>query len=227
MKIEKLLNKQGKLWLNIGSSYNVLEDYINLDNSIFLLMSPFYPLLKFMLKSGHREVIERFRKIKASGVTMLRCNCLKPLPFPDESVDHILCSHFLEHVYPDEAIMILKDYKRVLKKSGTLHIVVPDLAVLISDYTQRKNGDISADVFIKTTLLSSDKSPSLLFRILEIVGRYGLKHLWMYDKDSLNSRLLGVGFNIISRNETPSSMFQRDGLHIAARRMFSKERKYG
>lgn len=38
---------------------------------------------------------------------MLKHDCRKKLPVPVISVDHILCSHFLEHVFPEEMELIL------------------------------------------------------------------------------------------------------------------------
>ena len=46
------------------------------------------------------------------------------LPFEDNSVDEIYCSHVLED-FGYEYIDIMKDFHRVLKKSGILHIRVP------------------------------------------------------------------------------------------------------
>lgn len=47
----------------------------------------------------------------------------EPLPFGDESVDEIYCSHFLEHV--NNPIAIMREFHRVLKVNGLLTIIVP------------------------------------------------------------------------------------------------------
>jgi len=49
----------------------------------------------------------------------------RPIPFDDESVDEIYCSHFLEHLDQDNVVKFLKQCHRMLKKGGQLWIIVP------------------------------------------------------------------------------------------------------
>jgi SAM-dependent methyltransferase len=46
---------------------------------------------------------------------------------PDESVDAIFSSHNLEHVYAHEAMIVLREFLRVLRPGGELRITMPDL----------------------------------------------------------------------------------------------------
>jgi predicted SAM-dependent methyltransferase len=48
-----------------------------------------------------------------------------PLPLMDECVDHILASHFIEHVPTDKKIELFNEFWRVLKPGGLLEIYVP------------------------------------------------------------------------------------------------------
>ncbi|MFC1690835.1 methyltransferase domain-containing protein [Nanoarchaeota archaeon] len=48
----------------------------------------------------------------------------EPLPFKKNTVDYIYCSHVLED-FLHEYVPIMKDFHRVLKKGGLLHIRVP------------------------------------------------------------------------------------------------------
>ena len=89
MNVDAYRNRQGKLWLNIGSSTQCLEDFVNLDNSIFLWLVPYYPVLRWVLPAEKKSVIERYREARMR-TKVLRHDCRKPLPFPDGSVDHIL-----------------------------------------------------------------------------------------------------------------------------------------
>jgi SAM-dependent methyltransferase len=45
----------------------------------------------------------------------------------NESYDAVYCSHVLEHLFAHEVGHALREFKRVLKPQGTLHILVPDL----------------------------------------------------------------------------------------------------
>lgn len=50
-----------------------------------------------------------------------------PLPFPDRSASVVYCSHTLEHFFPDEAIGILKQIRRILRDDGVARIAVPSM----------------------------------------------------------------------------------------------------
>lgn len=49
------------------------------------------------------------------------------LPFPAHSACFVYCSHVLEHFYPDEALRLLGEIRRVLKEDGIARIAVPCL----------------------------------------------------------------------------------------------------
>src|SRR5204863_2501598 len=117
----------------IGSSYYVLEDFVNLDNHPFLLLVPLYSVLRPLLNSGHLQLLRNYWEAK-SKATLVRHDCRKPLPLLGESVDHILCSHFLHHVYPDEAARVIQEFRRVLRPHGTLHMIEPSLTMLFNKY---------------------------------------------------------------------------------------------
>lgn len=47
------------------------------------------------------------------------------LPFADKSVKFIWLSHTLEHLFPDDAIHLLREIRRVLKDDGVARVAVP------------------------------------------------------------------------------------------------------
>jgi predicted SAM-dependent methyltransferase len=51
----------------------------------------------------------------------------RDLPFPDSSVAVAYCSHTLEHLFPEDALKLLREIRRVLKPDGIARIVVPDV----------------------------------------------------------------------------------------------------
>lgn len=213
-------NECNPICLNVASSWAVLENCINLDNSIFLWLLPFHPVLKFFLKSKHLRTIELYKRAK-SKAKLLKHDCRKPLKFQDASVDHILCSHFLEHVYPDQARKIVRDFHRVLKKGGTLHVIVPDLAVEIDKYIDNRGHPEAANTLIKNTILSHEKSPSFVFRLLEFVGGFGLQHRWMYDQASATQLLLNAGFCLAEDTTSPTEHYRDDdasSVHVLVRK---------
>ena len=49
------------------------------------------------------------------------------LPFPDKSCAFVYTSHTIEHMFPDEAIRLLSDVKRVLHEGGVVRVAVPSM----------------------------------------------------------------------------------------------------
>jgi SAM-dependent methyltransferase len=220
MRLDKLRNDKGEIWLNVASSHYALVGFINLDNHVFLYALD-YPVLLPFIPRKNKDLLEVYRQAR-NKAALVRHDCRKRLPVPDASVDHILCSHFLEHVYPDEAVEILGDFKRALKPGATMHIIVPDLEAQIDAYIERRRGgsETAADDFVRESLLSTPSRASLRFRALELAGGFGLAHHWMYDRDSLRLRIEKLGFQIVEGNDTPSGGFRKDddSVHVVAKR---------
>ena len=93
-------------FLNLGCGYDYRSGWINIDKE----------------QTGQR-------------VDMVRDLEDAELPFENNSVDFILCSHILEHIR--NYIPLMKEIHRVLKPRGILHIKVPEFpcAAAISDPT--------------------------------------------------------------------------------------------
>jgi predicted SAM-dependent methyltransferase len=216
MDLARCRNRDGQIWLNVASSFLVLPEYVNLDNSVFFRLAPFLPVLRHMLKDEYVRNVCQYREARERAQVMLH-DCRRRLPFPAESVNHILCSHFLEHVYPDEAERIVGDFYRVLVPGGTLHVVVPSLDHIVDAY---RNGACDSDSLVEAMILSSRRRPTLRFRVLEFVGYEGLKHRWMYDRDAITKRVLAAGFQSTELSGIPSKdVHVEDGggsIHVAA-----------
>ncbi len=63
----------------------------------------------------------RFRKID------LWLDLRNRLPFPDKSCRFVYSSHTLEHLFPDEALSLLREIRRVLADDGEARIAVPSM----------------------------------------------------------------------------------------------------
>ena len=198
-----------QLNINVGSGRYPMKGFVNLDNSIFLRTLPIYPVLKPCLRSGHREIFEEYRAAVTDNTYRVH-NCIKTLPYGTGSVDHILCSHFLEHVFQEQAQVILLDFRRVLRPgTGTVHLIVPDIRARAERYLHSQDPR-AADEFIDSTILSSPRRPSLRYRLMEINGSFGLQHRWMYDKGSLSKLVEEAGFTILDHNDTPSRSWRSE-----------------
>jgi hypothetical protein len=46
------------------------------------------------------------------------------------------------------------------------------------------------------------------YRLLELIGGFGLQHKWMYDEMSLSLRVRNAGFELLIENDTPSAGYR-------------------
>lgn len=185
--------------INLGCGPVGKDDWINLDWGILAILHR-YPLIeRFLLAlnlfpDGYNVRWPKNLKLH---------NCAKKLPFPDNSVDFIYTSHFLEHNEKYKALRILKDCYKTLKKGGVIRVVVPDLEILAKKYVEKdeeffasverlmtfdkkshngKRSAIMGDVFLGSFYPSSHKNR--VKGIEKLLGFFVRPHLWMYDYDS-------------------------------------------
>lgn len=56
------------------------------------------------------------------------------LPFADGTVDRLYAGHVLEHLTPEDVVLALKEFQRVIGTDGKAMIVLPDLDVAEAKY---------------------------------------------------------------------------------------------
>lgn len=97
-----------------------------------------------------------------------------PLPWPDNSVDEILCSHVLEHIIEYESVIV--ECHRVLRPKGVLEVRAP-YGIDYSPYHVRYFGPQTLDAFIRNNNWADAKTLDWtpLFDLLE--RRIDRKHL--------------------------------------------------
>tara|TARA_X000000950_G_scaffold288478_1_gene405457 strand:+ start:4046 stop:4870 length:825 start_codon:yes stop_codon:yes gene_type:complete len=83
-----------------------------------------------------------------------KTNLLNKLPFSDNSVDGIYCSHFLEHIPLEKVSSFLYECFRILKKGGVLRLVLPDFEALSKEYLRQiKLKDYSKAKIVLMTII--------------------------------------------------------------------------
>jgi hypothetical protein len=200
-------NAPSPVLVNVASGVYIQEGFINLDYHMILQLLPVYPLLKPFLSDEKRRCFEQYLEVRRK-TSLRNHDCRRPLPFPDGSVNHILCSHFLEHVYPNEAVKIIRDFHRTLKPRGTLHAIVPDLRFGVSRYVKDIGSRYAANDFMDYLILRGRTPPSFSVRLREFFGHFGHLHRWMYDEASFKNLIESCGFQILPHNESPSKNFR-------------------
>lgn len=90
----------------------------------------------------------------------------RPLPFADASVDLCYSEHFLEHLYPEEAVDHLREVARILKPGGVYRIVVPDTVKFFRKYIE---GDTA---FFALAYPWAKRPMQALYDIANLAGRH-------------------------------------------------------
>lgn len=76
------------------------------------------------------------------SLDVISCNLLKGIPFPDEKFEVLYHSQVLEHFPKEKAFDFMKECHRVLKKNGTIRVVVPDLENIVDEYKKYLNENL-------------------------------------------------------------------------------------
>ncbi len=198
------MNKDG-CYVNVASSHYCLASFINYDNHVFLRFIKFPLFFYIFFPKKYHQLFKKFLDANNNFI-LKKWNCKKPLPHSDNTIKHILCSNFLEHVYESEAVAIVNDFYKKLQPGGTLHILVPDLAYYVNAYLTQKNikgeEQLAADHLNFQTIMTTKNPPSFRFRLMELIGSFGLKHLRMYDEASANAIFESAGFERIALSES-------------------------
>jgi predicted SAM-dependent methyltransferase len=166
---------------HIGCSYTIGKSWVNIDSSPFA----FFDQIFFL-----RQIFN-FNKKKFPKGIVYGDIVKKPL-CEEGTADNIYCSHTLEHVSYEDGKQMIKNMFVMLKKGGILRIIVPSLEARIQRYMRTSN----ANEFMKSlNAFHENENQSLFTKLRFLFGNS--RHRWMYDKKSLSSLLLSVGFNNI------------------------------
>jgi predicted SAM-dependent methyltransferase len=126
------------------------------------------------------------------------------LPHADGSVDAVYSSHTLEHLTRDDAAFVVSECYRVLRRGGTLRLVVPDLEVLVRAYIAKDreklpgNGPIG-DALMDGLLQRPRRHKPLRRLASRLLRSDDGGHRWMYDQDSLAHLVRQAGFRDVER----------------------------
>ena len=120
------------------------------------------------------------------------------LPFPDESVEKIYSSHFLEHLTFRQGQQHLKECLRVLRPGGTISIAVPSARPYLEAYCKKE--PLENSTWIKyepawndTTAIDVVNYIAYMDEVDFIVLKHAA-HQYMFDEDNLLRVLEAAGF---------------------------------
>jgi ubiquinone/menaquinone biosynthesis C-methylase UbiE len=123
------------------------------------------------------------------------CSMLDMKVVLSESVDAIYSSHNIEHVYPHEVELVLKEFLRILKPDGFLVITCPDLQTVCTLVAEDKMTD---------AVYQSPAGPITPLDILYghvaslLTGKYHMAHRCGFTEKSLVKAMMDNGFASIA-----------------------------
>jgi len=117
------------------------------------------------------------------------------LPFNDNSVNAIFCSHTLEHIEPERIPFVLKEMKRVLRPKGKIRIVVPDCEMAVKWYLENPSMLMRPGMPSKPKFVPNTKMGYLTAWFYT----KGKGHRSGFDFELLSRYLLDAGFRGIKR----------------------------
>lgn len=124
-----------------------------------------------------------------------QCDLRRGIPWSDNSVDLIRCSHLIEHLTLEESKNLLRELYRTLKPGGLARISTPDLDIIVKHY---RNRDMSFFNAIQTPEYIQAPTDGEKFTQLLFSREY--EHKAVYNWEMLQDFLHQAGFTKIFRS---------------------------
>jgi predicted SAM-dependent methyltransferase len=141
---------------------------------------------KFHLGSGPRN-LPGWANLDIAGKGNIIWDLRRPLPLAAGSIRYIYTEHFIEHIPRADALVLLKNCRHALGRSGLIRISTPNLRFLCELYIKGELPDASAVGWFPAT-------PCIM--VNEAVREWG--HLFIYDAEELSALLREAGFTNVS-----------------------------
>jgi len=91
----------------------------------------------------YQEITEEMRKLmRKLNIKYNSSNLDEKLPYEDDSFDYVICFSGLEHIA--NQYVAIKEFRRILKKTGKIFITVPNTSCITSRLRYLLNGEFSA-----------------------------------------------------------------------------------
>jgi SAM-dependent methyltransferase len=179
--------RDGFVKVNLGCGLRVASGWLNIDGSLNAMIAS-WPnwthRLVYRFSGAHNYYSLDEYCGTLENHAFLYHDLSLSLPLYEQSVDFIYSSHFFEHLFKDDAVVLLNCCARALKPGGIIRISIPDLAYAVSLYDLGRKKEMLDDYFF-----------------VEGKGSYLARHKYMYDFELIKEALEQAGFSNITRCE--------------------------
>lgn len=153
------------------------------------------------LGSGNKKGNKELLTVDLSEQADLSIDLLEGIPIENEKIDFIYSSHFFEHFYTNQILIILEECFRVLKKGGELSICVPNGQYYIEPYFTNLELD-------KNIWLRYEPAAQIYSKIdyINYMAHLGGEHKHLFDLENLIAIQKSVGFHTVSQREFDPSI---------------------
>ena len=127
----------------------------------------------------------------------IRLDVTQPFPLADDTFDYIFAEHMIEHIDYDNAALMLRECRRVLKRGGVIRLATPDLEVLIGLHAEVKSTAQQRYIdWIIRNFLPAVEACKDVFVINNAFRAWG--HRFLYDRSTLRLAMVRAGFEGIT-----------------------------
>ena len=112
-----------------------------------------------------------------------------PLPFHDNEVARIYCSHVLEHFHIRELMKLLAECHRALCPGGTMSVAVPNARIYLDGYFASEKFDLQRFLQYEPAVTNFGRMD-----IVAYMAYMNGDHRYMFDEENLLRVLRGAGF---------------------------------
>lgn len=119
---------------------------------------------------------------------IIQCDITKGLPYPDNTISHIISVHTFEHFTLPQARKVLKDCYNKLCDNGVIRIIVPDLKNIINDFNNFEDSEFYSKF--------PNKWEFLLYAMYD-TSSTSTPHKYMYYDENIVEELKRVGFKSV------------------------------
>jgi len=136
------------------------------------------------------DVLDIADVARHGGYVFRQLDVRQGLPWPENGVDLLLASHFLEHLTRQEGEAFLKECLHVLKPNGLIRLVVPDAGLITEKYLA---GEVMEYRWVNVGVEKAKDHAEALWELL-FSG-----HKTAYNLEALEKLLERVGFKAIGK----------------------------